>query len=400
MRRDLTVAVSLFANDRGRSGIGRYLKEVTAALVAADPDVAWRLFVADGDRKVFDGIAPGDGDRIRWIGVPDLWNEPALSPLWHAFRFPSLAAASGADVIYLPAGNRRLVPFSPRPTVAVVHDLSSFHVQGKYDPLRMLYIRRLMPWLIRRSTRVITISTSSAKDIVELAGYPADRLTIIGNGFDRRVFSPGGANESLAALAAMGRRLPRGFLLYVSRLEHPGKNHVGLLHAYRGVLDREPAFPYDLVFAGSRWNGAEAVDAAITELGLAERVHLLGFVEDAALPHLYRAARAMVFPSLFEGFGIPILEAQASGLPVAGANVSSIPEVVGAGGILFDPSDPSSIADAVLRVALDDTLRAELVRSGFENAERYTWEATAARTLEVLRDAAGRGLARAAHTPV
>jgi glycosyltransferase involved in cell wall biosynthesis len=198
----------------------------------------------------------------------------------------------------------------------------------------------------------------------------------------------------------MGRRLPERFLLYVSRLEHPGKNHVGLLRGYRAVLDRDPSFPYDLVFAGSRWNGAEAVDAAITELGLGERVHLLGFVEDAALPHLYRSARALVFPSLFEGFGIPILEAQASGLPVAGANVSSIPEVVGEGGLLFAPADLEATADAIVRVALDEKLRAELVRKGLENAGRYTWEAAAASTLEVLFDAAGRGLARGSTTLV
>ena len=400
MPRDLTVAVSLFANDRGRSGIGRYLKEVTSALVAADPDVAWRFFVGEEDRTVFDGIVPDDGDRIRWTGVPDPWNRPALSPLWHALHFPPLVAQARADVVYLPAGNRRLVPFSPLPTVAVVHDLSSFHVQGKYDPRRMLYIRRVMPWLIRRSSRVIAISTSSANDVVDLAGYPRDQVTIIGNGFDRKVFHPGPAEASRAALEAMGRRLPRRFLLYVSRLEHPGKNHVGLLRAYRILLDRDPAFPYDLVFAGSRWNGAEAVDGEIAGLGLAERVHLLGFVEDAVLPHLYRSARAMVFPSLFEGFGIPILEAQASGLPVAGANVSSIPEVVGAGGVLFDPSDPSAIAEAVLRVSLDDALRADLVREGLRNAGRYTWEATAARTLEVLRAAASRGLPRGARPSV
>jgi glycosyltransferase involved in cell wall biosynthesis len=198
----------------------------------------------------------------------------------------------------------------------------------------------------------------------------------------------------------MGRRLPERFLLYVSRLEHPGKNHVGLLRGYRAVLDRDPSFPYDLVFAGSRWNGAEAVDAEITELGLGERVHLLGFVEDAALPHLYRAARALVFPSLFEGFGIPILEAQASGLPVAGANVSSIPEVVGEGGILFAPADLEATADAIVRVARDEGLRAELVRKGLENAGRYTWEAAAASTLEVLFDAAGRRPARGSTTLV
>jgi glycosyltransferase involved in cell wall biosynthesis len=400
MRPDLTVAVSLFANDGGRSGIGRYLKEVSSALVAADPRVAWRFFIAKGDLPVFAGIAPPDGDRVRWIAVFDAWNSPAISPLWHAAAFPFLAARSGADVIYLPAGNRRLVPFSSLPTVAVVHDLSSFHVQAKYDPLRMLYIKRVMPWLIRRSSRVIAISTSSADDVVQLAGYPRERVTIIGNGFDRRVFAPRPAEESRRALTALGRTLPERFLLYVSRLEHPGKNHVGLLRAYRKLLDRRPDFPFDLVFAGSRWNGAEAIDAAIEELGLGERVHLLGFVQDAELPHLYSAARAMVFPSLFEGFGIPILEAQASALPVAASNVSSIPEVVGDGGLLFDPADPASVADAIERVALDEALREELVRKGLLNAARFTWENTAKRTLEVLREAAAPRLARLGRGPV
>jgi glycosyltransferase involved in cell wall biosynthesis len=400
MRPELTVAVSLFANDRGRSGIGRYLKEVTAALVEGDPSVAWRFFVAREDLPVFDGVAPDDGGRIRWTAVPDRWNRPAVSPLWHAAAFPLLARRAGADVIYLPAGNRRLVPFSPVPTVAVVHDLSSFHVEGKYDPLRMLYIRQVMPWLIRRSDRVIAISGSSAKDVVELAGYPKERVAVIGNGFDRKTFHPRPAAGSRAALEALGRTLPERFLLYVSRLEHPGKNHVGLLRGYRALLDRSPGFPYDLVFAGGRWNGAEAVDAAIEELGLSSRVRLLGFVEDAALPHLYATARAMLFPSLFEGFGIPILEAQASGLPVAASNVSSIPEVVGEGGLLFDPADPAAIASAIERIALDETLRGELVRKGSENAEEYTWEATAEATLRVLREAAGSGLASAATAPV
>ena len=400
MRPELTVAVSLFANDRGRSGIGRYLKEVTAALVAKGPSVAWRFFVAREDLPVFEGVAPEDGERVRWTAVADRWNRPAVSPLWHATAFPLLARRAGADVIYLPAGNRRLVPFSTTPTVAVVHDLSSFHVEGKYDPLRMLYIRQVMPWLIRRSARVIAISDSSAADVVQLAGYPRRRVTVIGNGFDRRVFRPRPVAESRAALEALGRSLPEHFLLYVSRLEHPGKNHVGLLRGYRALLDRSPGFPFDLVFAGGRWNGAEAVDAAIEELGLSGRVHLLGFVEDAALPHLYATARAMIFPSLFEGFGIPILEAQASGLPVAASNVSSIPEVVGEGGLLFDPADPAAMASAIERIGLDEALRRKLARKGMENADRYTWEATAEATLGVLREAAREHLAPSAAAPV
>jgi glycosyltransferase involved in cell wall biosynthesis len=385
----LTVAVSLFANDRGRSGIGRYMASILPALFAADPRVAWRLFVAREDRGVFSSALPADDPRITVVEVDDAWNAPAASLVWHALRLPFAAHEAGADVIYLPAGNRRLAPFGGIPSVAVVHDLSSFHVRGKYDALRNVYVTRVMPWLIRHSTRVITISTSSAYDIVTLAHYPQDRLTIVGNGYDRALFHPRPAAEARAALAAAGLGLPHRYLLYVSRLEHPGKNHVGLLEAYRRVLDGDSAFPDHLVFAGGRWNGAEAVDEAIARLGLASRVHLLGFVPDGALPPLYAAARAFVFPSLFEGFGIPLIEAQASGIPVAGAAVSSIPEVLGDSGLLFDPHDEGAIADALVRISRDETLRAGLVERGEVNIRRFTWEHAAQCTLDVLREAAG-----------
>lgn len=385
----MAIAASLFANDGGRSGIGRYMKALVPALVAADPGISWHFYVAQEDVGVFaDVIAEKEASRVRLVPVANRWNAPPLSLLWHAFVFDRAARAAGADAIYLPAGNRRLVAFGSLPRVAVVHDLSSFHVKGKYDPLRMFYIKGLTPWLIRRATRVIAISTSTAKDVVELAKYPAERITLIGNGYDRSHFAPMTATAARARLAELRVEVPQNYLLYVSRLEHPGKNHVGLLKGYRALLDRNPDFAYDLVFAGGRWNGAEAVDAAIAELRLANRVHLLGFVDDRSLPPLYAAARALLFPSLFEGFGLPVIESQACGIPVAGANASSIPEVIGDAGLLFDPHDANAIADAVERIASDEALRSEVIARGFENSRRFTWESAAERTVALLREVA------------
>ena len=389
MTPELVVAVSLFANDRGTSGIGRYLKSVVSRLPAADPGVRLLLFVAREDLPVFAGFDERDGGRVRFVPVADRWNSPPLSLLWHAFAFPRAAARAGASVIYLPAGNRRLVPFGALPTLAVVHDLSWLHMEGKYDLARELYLRRFLPWMIRRSTRVVAISESTERDLVALAHCPAARITRVGNGFDATVFHPRDAGASRRELAAAGLELPPRFLLYVSRLEHPGKNHVGLLRAYRRLLDRRPDFPDDLVFAGGRWNGAEAVDRALAELGLESRVHRLGFVADEHLPHLYATARGLVFPSLFEGFGLPILEAQACGLPVAGSALSSIPEVIGDAGLLFDPHDPDEIAAAIERLATDDARRSEMIDRGLANARRHTWEATAAATARLLREIAG-----------
>ncbi len=387
----LTVAVSLFANDRGRSGIGRYLINVLSALSQQAKEsldhVRLRCFVAREDLDVFQKTVEADGDWLQYVPVHDRWNAPPASVLWHLLEFPRQARKLEASVLYLPAGNRRLAPLAHIPCVAVVHDLSAFHVKGKYDPARMLYIKKVLPWMMRRTSHIIAISQATANDILTLAHFPGERMTIVGNGYDARVFYPKDPGASRAALVSRGLLLPEKYLLYVSRLEHPGKNHVGLLKAYRLLLDRVPAFPFDLVFAGGRWNGAEVVEKTITDLGLDNRVHTLGYVDDAALPHLYACARALVFPSLFEGFGLPILEAQGSGLPVAASRISSIPEVVGDGGLLFDPHNPDEIQGSIERISLDEPLREELVRKGLDNATAYTWESTAKRTLNLLREA-------------
>lgn len=383
---ELGVAVSLFANDRGTSGIGRYLKSVVPRLVEAMPEAAFHLFAAREDLPVFAGCFEGFGPRVRWHPSSAFWNRPPPSLLWHAAAWDRAARRAGAEVLYLPAGNRRLAPFARLPSVAVVHDLSWLHMRGKYDPLRGLYLKKILPWMIRRATRIIAISRSTEDDLVHLAGCPPQRITRIANGFDATAFHPRDAGASRQRLAKDGLALPERFLLYVSRLEHPGKNHVGLLAAYRRLLDRRPDLPEHLVFAGGRWNGAEAIDAAIHDFGLGDRVHTLGFVADAHLPLLYATATALVFPSLFEGFGLPIIEAQACGLAVAGADCSSIPEVLGGAGLLFDPLDPEAIAGAIATLLDRPDLRAELARRGIENARGYTWEATAAATAQLLRE--------------
>ncbi|MBP9143252.1 MAG: glycosyltransferase family 4 protein [Thermoanaerobaculia bacterium] len=384
-RADCAVAVSLFANDRGNSGIGRYLKSVVPRLVDAMPEATFHLFAARADQSVFAGCFERFDARVRWHLTSDFWNRPPPSLVWHAAWWDHAARRAGADALYLPAGNRRLAPFARLPSVAVVHDLSWLHMKGKYDPLRELYLRRLLPWMIRRSTRIIAISRSTESDLVQLAGCPPGRITRIANGFDATQFHPRDAAASRAQLQQAGVELPERFLLYVSRLEHPGKNHVTLLAAYRRLLDQRPDLAERLVFAGGRWNGAEAVDAAIADLGLEDRVRRLGFVADAHLPLLYATATALVFPSLFEGFGLPVIEAQACGLPVAGADASSIPEVMGGAGLLFDPLDPQAIATAITTLIDQPALRAELARRGLENARSYTWEATATATARLLR---------------
>lgn len=286
------------------------------------------------------------------------------------------------DMVFMPAGNRRLSFGYGMPSVGTVHDFSQLHVPQKYDALRMFYIMRVLPAMMRKLTRVIAVSESTQRDLVSFARVPAERVEVIHNGADLLRFGPGGRGEARSDVEAhLG--VPGPFLLYVSRLEHPGKNHVRLLEAF-SRLRREHGIPHRLVLAGGRWSGAEAIDAKVAELGLSDAVVFTGFVSEDLLPRLYLASDVFVFPSLFEGFGIPVLEAMASGTPVCAAATSSIPEVVGDAGLLFDPTDVAAIADAVWRLLEDAQLRARLAATGLRRASDFTWDKAAARVLAAL----------------
>jgi len=197
-------------------------------------------------------------------------------------------------------------------------------------------------------------------------------------------YSVSGSRTAPQVSARLG--LDHPYLLYVARLEHPGKNHVTLLEAYARL--RSEGVRHKLVLAGPRWNGAEAIDAAVARLGLAGHVVFTGFVAGEELPGLYAGASAFVFPSLYEGFGIPLLEAMASGTPACVANTSSLPEVAGDAALLFDPRDPCDIADAMHRLVTDDVLRARLRARGLQRCKEFTWERSAQGVLDACRSAA------------
>jgi glycosyltransferase involved in cell wall biosynthesis len=288
-------------------------------------------------------------------------------------------------VVFLPAGNRRLGLGYGVPAVATVHDLSQLHVRQKYDAARMFYATRVLPLLIGRQQRIITVSSSTRSDVLSRTSVSADRVSVVPNGVDLSRYAP--LDEASAREAALRLGLREPYLLYVARLEHPGKNHVTLLEAFARL--RAAGLPHKLVLAGPRWNGAEAIDAAVARLGLAEHVVFTGFVAGDDLPGLYAGAAAFVFPSLYEGFGIPLLEAMACGIPSCVANVSSLPEVAGDAALLFDPRDPAAIASALQRLLTDDLLRARLRARGLKRCAEFTWERSAGGVLEACRAAAG-----------
>jgi glycosyltransferase involved in cell wall biosynthesis len=265
--------------------------------------------------------------------------------------------------------------------VTTIHDLAPFHVAGKYDWKRMFYGRVVARWLAQRQDRIIAVSQNTGTDILKFFGLPANKVSVIHNGLDHARFFPD--SMEVAQRLVMRRYDLRGpFFLYLSRLEHPGKNHVRLIEAFNR-FKAETRSEWQLVFAGSDWHGAQTIRAAIGQSPFSGDIRCLGFVENDALPLLYRAALVFVYPSLFEGFGFPPLEAMACGCPVLCSTRGSLEEVVGEAAATVDPEDVTALKTQLAALAGDPVLRTKLRVAGLARARRFDWQRTASKTLDV-----------------
>jgi glycosyltransferase involved in cell wall biosynthesis len=378
----MKIGISAFAADGGKSGIGQYILNVITRLPACCSDAEIVVFAPNRDRNLYDLEQP----RITYVFTSDFVSVPIVNILWHLIVFPILLRRHRIDCAYMPAGNRRLSLFYGVPSVATVHDFSQLHVQRKYDRLRMFYVNHVLPFFVRRLDKIVSVSISTSRDLVEHARVEEEKIRVVYNGTDTRRFLV--KDKSIAAgRVASELSIVTPYILYTARLEHPGKNHVRLIEAF-ARLKRRNVLEHQLVLAGSRWNGSDVIEEAVRQSGLQDEILLPGFVPDSLLPDLYSAADLFVFPSLFEGFGIPLVEAMRCGIPVCAANISSIPEVVGDAAILFDPYNIEEITEAMQRGLSDYSFRSTMVSRGLAQARRFTWEGTASDVFHTCLEAA------------
>jgi len=366
------ILVSAMAYDGGRSGISVYISNVIKELAR---EHQLTVLALEADLEAIRQL----GENLRIITVPMCWASPLRNMFWHLFIMPWQYDFSVYDFIFLPAGNRRLMCRYPRYTLVTVHDFSQYYIPGKYDLFRMFYIKKIIPFFLRRAPHLITVSESTLRDTVKFCHIPVERITVNHNGYDRQSFNykPDFDRKNLAERFG----LTGDYLLYIARIEHPGKNHINLIRAYE-KLPPELAQKYPLIFAGSKWSGAQEVVDAAGQSYYAEHIRFLGFVGTADLPDLYRGAALYVFPSLYEGFGLPVVEAMACGTPVVCSNRSSLPEVGGDAVITFDPEDPEAIAAAIRQVLDSPARREEMSVAGLRRAGQFSWETHARKLIE------------------
>jgi glycosyltransferase involved in cell wall biosynthesis len=245
----------------------------------------------------------------------------------------------------------------------------------------MIYGRVIVKRLARRQDKVIAVSENTARDLQKFFGLGRDRVEVVWNGIDHQRFQPGDTAAAKKEVAAR-LKLDRPFFLFVSRLEHPGKNHVRLIEAFNQFKAATKS-DWLLALGGSDWHGAEAIHAAAAASQFKNDIRFLGFVSDAELPQLYHATDVFIYPSLFEGFGFPPIEAMACGVPVISSTRGSLCEVVADAALTIDPENISEIAAALTKMFSSAAERERWCAAGFANAKRFDWNVNAAQTIAI-----------------
>jgi glycosyltransferase involved in cell wall biosynthesis len=251
-----------------------------------------------------------------------------------------------------------------------------------------VYARFFMAMAARRARRILTVSEASKEDILHFLKVPASKVEVIHNALDERLAAPPTPDEMARVRDRFLLNAP--FILYAGNIK-PHKNVDRLIEAFSIVRSRGGE-NIKLLIIGDEISKYPNLRRLVHRFQLHQHVRFLGFVPDATLAALYRLATVFVFPSLYEGFGLPPLEAMASGAPVITSNVSSLPEVVGDAALLIDPMNASAIADAIIRVMSDAPLRAELVRRGLERVKTFSWARSVQRTRDVYAEVLGAGV--------
>ena len=283
----------------------------------------------------------------------------------------------------------------PVPVVVTVHDVSFIEHPEFFTRSRAIQLRLTVKRTARSAACVLTPSEFSKRSILKAFGLPEDRVVVAPNAVSEE-FRPRSAVQAAAEIR-QHYGIPAPFLLTVGDLQ-PRKNHEGLIRAFAELVRQYPHLPHRLVIVGQdTWYGDRVRRAAATS-GLGERIHFPGFVPDEDLLRFYAACEVFVFPSFYEGFGLPILEAMACGRAVACSNTASMPEVADAAAILFDPWSPGEILRAIRDLVTDPELRAHRERLGLKRAASFSWRKAAEKTLDTYYAVAGAHALAAAKT--
>jgi len=345
------------------TGTERYSLRILTELLDQGADYRIRLYL--NQRQTLNLPQRADTEQ-RPIPFPRLWTHLRLS---------AELVAHPVDVLFVPA--HVVPPLHPAATVVTIHDLGYLAEPQAHTDLSRRYLDWSTRWSVRAARKVIAISEATKSDLIEHYHVPPERISVVYHGIDEQ-FRPAEPNEVMRVRHTIGT--PGRYILFVGTL-HPRKNLVRLVVAFEEIADADPEV--SLVLAGGRGWKMYEIDRAIASSRHRRRIVLPGRIPDSDLPALYSGASALALPSLYEGFGLPALEAMACGTPVLVSDRGSLPEIVANAAIVVDALDSAAI-NAGLRQVLDPAIRQHLVKLGKQRAAQFRWPTAGRDTLEIL----------------
>lgn len=372
------IAIDYTPAIRQQAGIGRIIRGQVRALLASALDLEIRLFVTGT-------LTQAERRAIARPLHATPFSERNMVRLWHRLDspLPPVEWFTGGPLALFHATDFVLPPSRARRKLLTVHDLAFLFFPDAAMPSLHHYLNTVVPRSVARADQVIADSSHTARDLAEQWHVPAEKLSVVQGGVDHTHFRPVTDPARVTAVRQRYVGDSRPYILAVSRLE-PRKNHVRLIEAFARARTAAH-LPHRLIIAGRKGWLFDDIFARVRDLHLEEHVTFPGFVDDADLPALYTGAEFVAYPSLYEGFGLPIIEALACGAPVLTGNNSCLPEAAGPGALYVDSLDVDSIADGLQRLALDDDLRRTLASKGHAHAAQFTWERSAAQLLAAYR---------------
>jgi glycosyltransferase involved in cell wall biosynthesis len=357
-------------------GIGRYTRELVRALIRKDDSSYYILFSGKAPKRALaaDPIPAASNVEYREFWLNAKW----LYRLWYRVRLPISVQWLTGDIDIYHSPDFVLPPTGNIPSVLTIHDLSFVHYPEAFTPALLNYLNKAVPSSIGRASHVLADSLSTKNDLVDIWQVSKEKISVVYSGVGSS-FKPITEKDEIRRVRQKYELGDRPFIFSVGTVQ-PRKNYEMLIRAFKPIFERTT---HQLVIAGGLGWMYEQILEEASRLGMSQRVKLIGFVDDRDLPALYSDASLFAFPSLYEGFGIPLLEAMSCGVPVISSNASSLPEVAGDAALLLPPDDQELWSKNLKQLLDDNTRRSKMVAAGFLQARKYSWRNAAEQVLRI-----------------
>ena len=367
----MIIGISGYVGNR-LTGIGRVLINILSELAKQYPEDKYVLF-RNFDFKEYDNLT--QYQNIEIVDVPYTKESGLKNILWHQCLFHKLLKKYKCDIAYLP--NFTLLLWKTIPTIVTIHDLIEYNVPDKFSKARMFYRKQVCdPLMAKKSNHILTVSKSSYKDIISYLGVKPSKLTLTLNATDRNVFKKYSKEKIIPAIKKYNLEYKK-YLLFVGTIDFPGKNIKTIIEAFFNLRSKNELNGIKLVIIGKNGFNSKVIYDFVNASPFKDEVIFTGYLNDDDLPKYYAGATIMLYLSLFEGFGLPVLEAMSCATPVICSNTSCFPEIVEELDVKVPPTDVNAVEEKILKI-LSNTIYYEILSQRcYEKSLKYSWTESA-----------------------